>query len=99
MQPGTEVDSQFIVESELGRGGMGCVLVVRWKGQSGKFALKYCTATEPEAKKRFAREVRISQTIENPRVMPILHANPDFDPPYFIMPLAESKRSIFHTLA
>ena len=45
--------------------------------------------TVRKAKARFAREMRIQSQIRHSHVMPILHAELDAEPPWFLMPLAD----------
>ena len=84
---GTVVAGKYTVLSLVGTGGMGAVFKVR--ALDGKeFALKICTAHEDMAKKRFAREVRIMASIRHPNVVSVLDFDGEYDPPYFVMPLA-----------
>lgn len=78
---------KYSIIRELGEGGMGKVLLVRDpEGQEG--ALKYCTASDDETLRRFQREVRAMQLVDHPNVVPILAADLDHTPPYFVMPVA-----------
>lgn len=83
------VDGRFLVQDELGRGGMGVVLQVYDQSSNESVALKYCPVGNEEAQRRFAREVRVMSTIQHRNVMPVLHHNLEHDPPYFTMPLAK----------
>lgn len=83
---GDVIDGKYVVEEQLGDGGMGFVARVRSSVDGSVVALKYCP--DPDDKKRFAREVRIMQAISHRHVMPVLDANLDRDPPYFTMPVA-----------
>lgn len=78
---------QYELLEEIGRGGMGAVYhaVV----DNCHVALKVCNAEEFDAQKRFRREVRAMQKIHHDNVMPVLDANLENDPPYYVMPLAE----------
>jgi eukaryotic-like serine/threonine-protein kinase len=68
---------------------MGTVLKVEDLVAKKIRALKYCH--EPgDDKKRFDREVRIMQRVKHDHVVPVLHANLDHDPPYFVMLLASN---------
>src|SRR4051794_10401264 len=86
-QVGDVIDGRFVVRSQLGRGGMGAVLLVEDRDSRESLALKYCQPGQNP--KRFAREVRIMEGIESPHVIPIVGSNLDHVPPYFLMPLAE----------
>ncbi|MCW5624140.1 MAG: protein kinase [Burkholderiales bacterium] len=69
-------------------GGMGTLLFVTVKGTTEPvLVLKLCKLADPEMIARFRREVRVMQDFNgNAYVMPILDANLDNDPPYFVMP-------------
>jgi eukaryotic-like serine/threonine-protein kinase len=83
------IDGDYLVTAQLGRGGMGHVVKVV-DADSTEYALKYCSDTDPEQRKRFAREVRVMQGISQPNVIRVLGENLKHDPPYFLMPVAEA---------
>jgi eukaryotic-like serine/threonine-protein kinase len=85
---GDFVKGPFVVKGEIGRGGMGSVLKVERLSDRKPLALKYCHLAGAELK-RFEREVRIMQRVRHPHVVPIVYANLEHSPPYFLMPLAE----------
>ena len=85
---GDKVDGRYLVEAEIGRGGMGIVLRVFDVIEVEQVALKYCPSDEDEQLRRFAREVRLMANIEHENVMPVTASNLTYDPPYFTMPLA-----------
>ncbi|WP_342455970.1 protein kinase domain-containing protein [Variovorax sp. S12S4] len=90
---GTVIDNRFVVQSLCSdAGGMGTLLFVAYVGMATPvMVLKYCKLPEAEARSRFRREVRVMQQFEgNSYVMPILAANLDHDPPYFVMPFYEN---------
>lgn len=72
-------------------GGMGTVLFVSpVTSPTTRLVLKYCNQTNDDIKNRFRREVRVMQHLNgNPYVAPIIDANLDHVPPYFIMPFFE----------
>ena len=83
---------EYEIVDEIGRGGMGVVYqAVSNSGES--VALKICGADTVDLVKRFKREVRAIQKIHHKNVMPVLYADLDSDPPYYVMPLA--KQSVF----
>ncbi len=84
---GDTIDGRYLVRAKLGNGGMGAVLRVEDKTNKQSLALKYCKPGQNQ--KRFAREVRIMESIDSPHVIPIVGANLDHEPPYFLMPLGE----------
>src|SRR4051812_21778868 len=81
-------DGQFVVQGLIGQGGMGSVLKVERRTDERPLALKYCHLAGAELK-RFEREVRIMERVRHPHVVPIVYANLEHSPPYFVMPLAE----------
>lgn len=81
-------DSDYIFEKEIPGGGMASVFVVSKDGE--KYALKTPKADASEEYiKRFLREVRMMQSVDNEHVLPILESSLDGDAPYYIMPLCE----------
>ncbi len=47
------------------------------------------TATDKDALRRFAREVRAMERVSHPNVVPVLDSDLDHAPPYFVMPVAK----------
>jgi hypothetical protein len=82
------IDGRFRVLGLIGRGGMGTVLRVVRVADGKCHALKYCHRAGSD-RKRFAREARIMRRVRHPHVVPVIFANLEHDPPYFVMPLAE----------
>lgn len=72
-------------------GGMGTVLFVSpIAAPAERRVLKYCNYSDDEITNRFRREVRVMQQFSgNPYVVPILDANLEHSPPYFVMPYFE----------
>lgn len=81
---------------EIGRGGFARVIKVE-NEEGHLFAKKIFEPQESilnqvgrtELKKRFSREVRYQSQIEHQNVVKIVDFDLDYDPPYFILPLAE----------
>jgi eukaryotic-like serine/threonine-protein kinase len=88
MVSGDILDGRFEVLDEIGRGGMGVVLRARDQNSGDLVALKFCNEPDEVSLRRFAREVRCMEMIKHEHVMPVLHSNLGYDPPYFTMPLA-----------
>lgn len=83
------LDSKYVVCGQCSNaGGMGTLLFVTRVGTDAPvLVLKLCKLIDPEMLARFRREVRVMQQFHgNSHVMPILDANLDHDPPYFVMP-------------
>jgi eukaryotic-like serine/threonine-protein kinase len=87
---GAVVDGMFRVLGVCSdSGGMGTVLFVDRSPlpDGSQLVLKYCKLDGVEQRSRFRREVRVMQEfVGNGRVMPVIHANLEHDPPYFVMP-------------
>lgn len=89
MKPGTVINKRYKVISVVGHGGMGTVLRVRRLKDNSIVALKYCHLKDPQAVRRFAREIRAMKEFSHPHVVPVHSTNLKHDPPYFVMPFAE----------
>lgn len=87
---GDVVDGHYDVVEDIGAGGMGAVRKVRDNVTGAEFALKFCTFTDAEGRKRFNREVRVMESIHHAHVVDVIHHDTEHDPPYFLMPLAEN---------
>lgn len=78
---------------QIGQGGFGTVEEVE-SDEGGRFALKTLVypmgATKADFKARFEREVKYQRAIKHQNVVPILDVNLADDPPWFVMPLAET---------
>ncbi|MFO0909340.1 MAG: serine/threonine-protein kinase [Isosphaeraceae bacterium] len=88
-EPGAVIDGKYRVVREIGSGGMGAVVAVESVVDGHQYALKWCRLGGVWIK-RFAREVRLMRRVRHPHVVPVLDANLDATPPYFVMPLAET---------
>lgn len=89
MNIGEKIDN-YLIEDEIGEGGMGCVLKARDTTTGHLVALKYCKDTNEKAIKRFKREVRIASETKHQNVIEIIDTNLENIPPYFVMPLARA---------
>ncbi|MDI2072042.1 protein kinase [Bradyrhizobium sp. Mp27] len=83
----------------IDQGGFGIVDLV--ESSTGKqYARKTFSKNQPLSDellanviKRFAKEVRIQGSVNHPNIVPIIEANLDVSPPYYLMPLADSSLS------
>ncbi|MDC0764942.1 serine/threonine-protein kinase [Brevibacillus sp. AG] len=85
---GNIIDGRYEVVEKKGGGGFGRVVSVKDLQTDQIIALKYCTETDPEHIRRFAREVRIMSNLDHENVINIMNSNLEHSPPYFTMPLA-----------
>lgn len=86
------IDGKYQIEGQCSNaGGMGTLLFVRPVGNHGPpLVLKLCKLADEEMRTRFRREVRLMQQFDGSSyVVPIIDANLDHDPPYFVMPQYE----------
>ena len=79
LAPGVgEVFGEYIIESLLGRGGMGAVYVASHQRLTRKVALKVITpelALDDEFRERFLRESQLAASLDHPNVIPIYDAD------------------------
>lgn len=86
---------QFI--NNLGQGGFGRVDLVRDFNNNRQYAQK--TFSPPKTSsydnfvKRFIREINVQRQFTHPNIVSIIDTNLDNDPPYFLMPVADSTLS------
>jgi YVTN family beta-propeller protein len=69
--------ADYVIEAEIGRGGMGVVYRVRHLALDRVLALKLivpAVSAEPRFRERFRRESRVAASIEHPNVIPVYHA-------------------------
>lgn len=89
-QPGEIVNGRYEVIDIVGQGGMGTVVKAQRQEDGEIVAIKYCHLSDDDSLSRFRREVRIMKDINHPNVISILKTGLKHDPPYFVMPFAES---------
>jgi eukaryotic-like serine/threonine-protein kinase len=87
-KPGAILRGKYEILDLLGTGGMGRVVKAKRIEDGAVVAIKYCFSRDEEQLRRFAREVRVMQSLTHPHVIPVLKRGLNFDPPYFVMPLA-----------
>jgi serine/threonine-protein kinase len=69
---------QYLIERELGRGGMGVVYLARDVRLDRPVAIKVlprALAADPELRERFLREARTSAQLSHPNIVPIYRAD------------------------
>lgn len=74
----TALAGQFAIERELGRGGMGIVLLARDLKLDRPVALKVLPpelAAKPDMRERFLREARTAARLSHPNIVPIYRAD------------------------
>lgn len=79
----------FILEREIGRGGMGVVYLARQVGLDRTAAVKVlplARSGRPEARERFLREARASSTLDHPNVLAVLASDESAGVAWYAMP-------------
>jgi len=85
---------QFVVERELGRGGMGVVWLAREVQLDRLVALKVLPpllATNPETRERFLREARTAARLAHPNVVPVYRADEAGGTAFFAMAFVDGE--------
>lgn len=79
----------YLIESEISRGGMGMVLQARHTQTQQQVALKLLLDDQPspESIKRFDREARVLRAMNHPNIVKILDHGHNDDVPWFAMEL------------
>ncbi len=86
--------SQYALERELGRGGMGVVFLARELSLDRMVALKVLPpglADAPEIRERFLREARTAAQLSHPNIVPIFRADWMDGLAYFAMGLVDGE--------
>lgn len=77
----------------IGSGGFGVVKHATRVDDGLPFAVKFLLEQheqDPEALRRFKREVEIQRSLSHPNVLPVVDADLEDSPPWFTMPIAAS---------
>jgi serine/threonine protein kinase len=91
----------MILIKRIGQGGFGNVDLVQDE-KGNQFAKKTFSVNQPghfppelveNVKKRFIREASVQKALTHNNIMPIYSSSLDNEPPFFIMPVAESSLS------
>jgi serine/threonine-protein kinase len=86
--------SQYAVERELGRGGMGAVFLARDVRLDRFVAIKVLPpdlAAESELRELFLREARTAARLSHPHIVPVFRADEVAGHPFFAMPFIEGE--------
>ena len=81
-RPGDLIGGRYVVEGQLGRGGMGRVLRVRHQALGKAFALKLIKsviATNPKIREMFYREARLASALTHDNICSIVDFGQDDD--------------------
>lgn len=91
---GRKIAGKFVVEKEIGKGGMGTVYLARQEELEKHVAIKVLReelAREEEYVKRFKREAKAASKIDHPNIMRVLDFGFDGDVLYMAMELLDGK--------
>ncbi len=85
--------SDYLIERELGGGGMARVFLAEERRLGRRVVVKVLS---PElgaglSAERFEREIRLSAQLQDPRIVPLLQAGRVGDLPYYTMPYVEGE--------
>ena len=84
----TALRGQYDIQRELGRGGMGIVLLGRDERLDRSVAIKMLPphlAAEPDTRERFLREARMAAQLSHPNIVPVYRADEVGDFAFFAM--------------
>ncbi len=83
----------FVIERELGGGGMSRVFVARDVSLDRRVVVKILPESVAEglSADRFHREIMLSAGLQHPNIVPVIAAGTSGHLPYFIMPLVEGE--------
>jgi TolB-like protein len=83
----------FVIERELGGGGMSRVFVAEERSLGRRVALKVVTAElgDDVNGERFRREIQLVATLQHPHVVPLYSAGVAGDAVYYTMPFVEGE--------
>ncbi|TFG52528.1 MAG: serine/threonine protein kinase, partial [Gemmatimonadales bacterium] len=90
----TEVAGRYSLERELGRGGMGIVLLARDVALDRLVAIKLLPpelAAQSELRERFLREARTAAGLSHPHIVPIHAVEEHNDLVFFVMGLVDGQ--------
>ena len=91
LSPVTEFRQRFVIERELGRGGMGRVVVARDLKLDRKVAIKFLRAGahDEHALRRFEQEARAAGSLNHPNIVAVHDVGEQDGEPYIVSELLE----------
>ena len=91
--PLTQIAEHYVVERELGRGGMATVYLCTDKRNGNRVAVKVLRQElgSPVIVNRFLREIAFSSELEHPRIPKVLDSGMMGDLPYYVMTYIEGE--------
>ncbi|MGH7590114.1 MAG: protein kinase domain-containing protein, partial [Gemmatimonadales bacterium] len=91
LPPTPSLPPRFAVERELGRGGMGVVLLAKDETLGRPVAIKVLTPEVSRAlgPERFAREIRLTAQLVHPNIVPLFDSGESDGWLYYVMPFID----------
>ncbi len=92
LAPGTVIADRFVVEHQVGAGGMGKVYAAKQLGLERSVAIKVISpedAAKPMARRRFEREARVASALRHPNAVEIYDFGTHGDTMYLAMELLD----------
>jgi hypothetical protein len=94
VKPGSELDSRYSIERQIGRGAVGSVYLARDNALGRTVAIKLLGANLGEistVRERFLAEARTLATIHHPNILSVLAIGEVDGVPYFVMPFVDGE--------
>ncbi len=84
---------RFVIERELGRGGMSTVFLAHDQKHDRRVAVKLLSTEAHEATdaERFAQEIRVTAQLQHPHILPLLDSEQSDGHTYYVMPYVEGE--------
>ncbi len=92
--PGSVIDNKYVVEEEIGSGGMGVVVAARHVALQQRFAIKFLVSgiDDPDTVERFVREARATSELKSEHVVRVWDVGElPSGQPYFVMEYLEGE--------
>ena len=92
LAPGTVIADRFVIDRQIGSGGMGTVYAAKQRGLERSVAIKVIApedAAKPMARRRFEREARVAAALRHPNAVEIYDFGNHEDTMYLAMELLD----------
>ena len=92
LSPGTVIANRFVIDRQIGSGGMGTVYAAKQRGLERSVAIKVIApedAAKPMARRRFEREARVAAALRHPNAVEIYDFGTHEDTMYLAMELLD----------
>ncbi len=86
-----ELDDRYVIDNEVGRGGMAVVFLATDRRYDRRVALKVLRPdlAHDIGRSRFLREIQLAAQLSHPHILPVYDSGAVDDLLYFVMPYAE----------